>query len=228
MQRGSSFWRKLYFELSTEVEQVLGKALYYPYYSEDQKNFPGSTKEDGVCVGDHVPESLLDAASKFIEDRATAAEKRLQEIVVLQTKNKELQDEVKRLNEANRKLTYFYDSMIPAAFGTLHHDGWQSDIIYKPIAPLKINESDNTPCTQENNMKSSDGESLGHKINRLKAYFEKHSRENNKRAEAKENSKRELLPNEVHVRNDRSAYYHTGKADAYKNAAEKVTEILGE
>ena len=64
--RNAQFWRKLYFDLANEVEQTLGKALGYPYYSDDQKNFPGTTEADGVCVGDHVPESLLaEAASKL-------------------------------------------------------------------------------------------------------------------------------------------------------------------
>src|SRR6202795_2217532 len=63
MSRGVAFWRKLYFDLANEVEQVLGKALGYPKYSDDQKNFPGTTEADGVCVGEHVPESLLSEAA---------------------------------------------------------------------------------------------------------------------------------------------------------------------
>lgn len=64
--RGTSFWRKLYFDLSEEVDQVLGKALGYPWYYWDQKNFPGTTPKDGVCTGEHVPESLLAEAAKRI------------------------------------------------------------------------------------------------------------------------------------------------------------------
>lgn len=60
----TSYWRALYFYLANEVEQVLGKALGYPKYSEDQKNFPGTTEADGVCTGDHVPESLLAEAAQ--------------------------------------------------------------------------------------------------------------------------------------------------------------------
>jgi hypothetical protein len=59
----TQFWRKLYYDLANEVEQVLGKALGYPKYSDDQKNFPGTTEADGVCVGEHVPESLLSEAA---------------------------------------------------------------------------------------------------------------------------------------------------------------------
>src|ERR1700686_5062311 len=65
----AAFWRKMYYDLSNEVEQVLGKALGYPKYSDDQKNFPGTTEKDGVCVGEHVPESLLDEAAKQIPQR---------------------------------------------------------------------------------------------------------------------------------------------------------------
>lgn len=60
-------WKQLYYELAREVEQVLGQALGYPWYKDDQKNFPGSTEKDGVCVGDHVPESLLAEASNYIQ-----------------------------------------------------------------------------------------------------------------------------------------------------------------
>jgi len=67
MHRGAAFWRKIYYDLAYEVEQVLGKALGYPKYSDDQKNFPGTTEKDGVCVGEHVPESLLSEAAKKIE-----------------------------------------------------------------------------------------------------------------------------------------------------------------
>src|ERR1700675_4130095 len=63
MSRGVAFWRKLYFDLANEVEQVLGKALGYPRYSDDQKNFPGTTEADGVCVGENVPDFLLSEAA---------------------------------------------------------------------------------------------------------------------------------------------------------------------
>ena len=66
--RNAQFWRKAYFKLADEVEQTLGKALGYPWYKDDHKNFPGATEADGVCIGDHVPESLLaEAARKLTE-----------------------------------------------------------------------------------------------------------------------------------------------------------------
>lgn len=49
-----------------EIMQTLGKALEYPWYKDDQKNFPGSTEDDGVCVGDHSAESIaVEAADKI-------------------------------------------------------------------------------------------------------------------------------------------------------------------
>lgn len=50
-----------------EVEQALGKVLGYPWYKDDQKNFPGATEADGVCVGDHVAQSIAMEAAHKIE-----------------------------------------------------------------------------------------------------------------------------------------------------------------
>ena len=56
-----------YYAQSNYIEQTLGRALGYPWYKDDQKNFPGSTDEDGVCVGDHVAESIAAEAAHRIE-----------------------------------------------------------------------------------------------------------------------------------------------------------------
>ena len=54
-------------ESNHEIEQVLAQAIGgYPWYKDDQKNFPGATEKDGVCVGDHVPESLASEAAHTI------------------------------------------------------------------------------------------------------------------------------------------------------------------
>ncbi len=58
-----------------EICQSLGKALGYPWFKDDQANFPGSTESDGVCVGDHVAESIADEASR----RLTQAERQRDE-----------------------------------------------------------------------------------------------------------------------------------------------------
>jgi hypothetical protein len=37
-----------------EIEQILGRALGYPRYADDQKNFPDAADAEGVCVGEHT------------------------------------------------------------------------------------------------------------------------------------------------------------------------------
>jgi hypothetical protein len=49
------------------ILQALGKALGYPWYKDDQENFPGATEADGVCTGEHVAESIADEAAMVIE-----------------------------------------------------------------------------------------------------------------------------------------------------------------
>jgi len=49
-----------------DVEQALGQALGYPWYKDDQKNFPGATERDGVCVGAHTPASIAEEAAQMI------------------------------------------------------------------------------------------------------------------------------------------------------------------
>lgn len=50
-----------------EVCQTLGQVLGYPWFCDDQQNFPGATKQDGVCVGEHVAESIAASAAKRID-----------------------------------------------------------------------------------------------------------------------------------------------------------------
>ena len=51
-----------------EIEQTCGKVLDYPWFKDDQKNFPGATEKDGVCVGDHVAETIAaELARKYTE-----------------------------------------------------------------------------------------------------------------------------------------------------------------
>ena len=72
--------RNLYKATAHAVEQTLGKALHYPYFSDDKKNFPDATAADGVCVGEHVPESIAEAAAnriKELEAQLALAEEKL-------------------------------------------------------------------------------------------------------------------------------------------------------
>jgi hypothetical protein len=58
--------RKLWSIENDEICQILGSALGYPRYCDDQKNFPGATEESGVCVGDHVAVTLAMEAARAI------------------------------------------------------------------------------------------------------------------------------------------------------------------
>jgi hypothetical protein len=61
-----------------DVCQTLGKALGYPWFKDDQENFAGSTETHGVCVGDHVAETLAIEAAREIE-RLRAEVERMRE-----------------------------------------------------------------------------------------------------------------------------------------------------
>ena len=65
---------KMYEEFDN-IEQVLGKALGYPWYKDDQKNFPGATEEDGVCVGGHVAYTIAAEAASRIKSLEEKLEK---------------------------------------------------------------------------------------------------------------------------------------------------------
>lgn len=49
-----------------EITQALGKALGYAWYRDDPANFPGATEADGVCVGEHVAETIAHEAANRI------------------------------------------------------------------------------------------------------------------------------------------------------------------
>lgn len=53
---------------SEEIEQILGKALGYPWFKDDPKNFPKATEADGVCVGVETAWSLAMIAADKIKE----------------------------------------------------------------------------------------------------------------------------------------------------------------
>lgn len=53
-------------KVSSDVCQTLGKVLGYPWFRDDPANFPTATEADGVCVGEHVPETIAAEAAKEI------------------------------------------------------------------------------------------------------------------------------------------------------------------
>lgn len=63
-----------YSKMNEEVCQTLGAALGMPRFCDDQANFPGTTEADGVCVGEHVAETIaMEAARRIAELQAKAA-----------------------------------------------------------------------------------------------------------------------------------------------------------
>lgn len=54
-------------ENENEIEQILAQAIGgFPWYKDDQENFPGTTEADGVCVGEHVAATLASLAASEI------------------------------------------------------------------------------------------------------------------------------------------------------------------
>ena len=51
-----------------KIEQILGKALGYPWYKDDPDIFPKATEADGVCVGIETAWSLAMIASDRIKE----------------------------------------------------------------------------------------------------------------------------------------------------------------
>lgn len=60
---------QLFAAHNDEICQIAGKALGYPWFKDDQKNFPGATVEDGVCVGDHVAESIVEELARRYREK---------------------------------------------------------------------------------------------------------------------------------------------------------------
>jgi DNA repair exonuclease SbcCD ATPase subunit len=96
--------KNAYSKSADEVEQSLGKALGYPWFKDDQKNFPGATKADGVCVGDHVPESIADEAAKRITDLQEENAALRAEVQEIHARLKWARETSKEVMEENRTL----------------------------------------------------------------------------------------------------------------------------
>ena len=78
--------------------QVLGRALGYPWFEDDPKNFPGATESNGVCVGDHVAVTLAVEAAQRV---AALTE----EVAVLTTQRDGLHAEVAELRQRDRLIS---------------------------------------------------------------------------------------------------------------------------
>lgn len=60
----------------SRIEQVLGRELGMTRFCDDQKNWPGATDEDGVCVGEHTALTLAMTAA----DELTRLRERVKEL----------------------------------------------------------------------------------------------------------------------------------------------------
>lgn len=58
-----------------ECEQIAGKALGYPWFKDDQKNFPAATEADGVCIGEHVGDTIVAELATRLAEVEREAEK---------------------------------------------------------------------------------------------------------------------------------------------------------
>jgi regulator of replication initiation timing len=67
--------RRSFSEYDNRIQQELGKELGYPWYKDSQEHFPGATEASGVCVGDHVGETLAAEAAEKIRDLRAEVEK---------------------------------------------------------------------------------------------------------------------------------------------------------
>lgn len=76
-------------KVNEEVCQTLGKALRYPWFKDDQTNFPDSTEKQGVCVGDHVAESIAVEAARTLKG-VQAENQRLRKALQSIVKHQEL------------------------------------------------------------------------------------------------------------------------------------------
>jgi hypothetical protein len=59
VQRNAAWLLRMLRRDSDEIEQICGQALGYPWYKDDQANFPGATTDNGVCIGEHVSVTIV-------------------------------------------------------------------------------------------------------------------------------------------------------------------------
>ena len=87
-----------YKKESEEIEQILGKALGYPWFKDDQCNFPNATEADGVAIGDHTAWSLAHQAADKIE----SLQKQLDESITMAEMLAATNNQYKQLDDEQR------------------------------------------------------------------------------------------------------------------------------
>jgi uncharacterized coiled-coil protein SlyX len=90
-----------------EVCQKLGSVLGYPRFCDDLKNFPTATLKDGVCVGEHVAESIASEATRTIQELNLRCEYLLRSVDSLELELKAQYTEVQRLKALNARVMQY-------------------------------------------------------------------------------------------------------------------------
>jgi len=100
---------------SQEIEQILGKALGYPWYKDDPKNFPNATEADGVCIAPNTAASLAMHATDMIRMmgirelyKQRIIDEQREDIARLKESLKYYSEEIARLTES---VEYYSDMM---------------------------------------------------------------------------------------------------------------------
>lgn len=114
-----------------EVEQILGEALGYPRYMDDQKNFPGASEEDGVCVGEMTPALL---AKQLAADHKLLTEQNTSFLVQAMAKGTKLAEAEKKLaqltqtdNRKDKKMTITHTLKVDDAFFFIQPEDEEED-----------------------------------------------------------------------------------------------------
>lgn len=93
-----------YSKMNDEVCQRLGKALGYPWFKDDQQNFPNATEENGVCTGEHVAESIAAEAASWILKVEAELNDLKKYVKLLEGNSQNLSDEVENLRSDLREI----------------------------------------------------------------------------------------------------------------------------
>lgn len=124
-----------------EICQTLGKVLGFPWYKNDLDLFPCATEVDGVCVGDHVAETLASNAA----DRIRHLDSRLQ----IDTLNPNRREHIVILAEVSKnleaKIEIFVDHMAEAkALADGHCENTLKEIVENCLNELRKLEDEVT------------------------------------------------------------------------------------
>jgi hypothetical protein len=96
--------RLAHTKMNDEVCQRLGKALGYPWFKDDQQNFPDATEENGVCTGEHVAESIASEAANWILKVEAELNDLKKYVKLLEENSQNLSDEVENLRSDLREI----------------------------------------------------------------------------------------------------------------------------